>query len=163
MKRRTLIGLAAALVAGIGAECKGGGEGGQDKPERDPNAPPEPWGAQDDFNDKIKVVTISAWVDREHGPYFVKMHATDHDTGEQTEPNRRPDDDPRGQRVEGGQQFRYTLAYPTRHRVELTIKLTASKSGSADGYIATRDGRRLHRSTELNGQLQASLTIWAER
>lgn len=159
MKRRTLIGLTAALITGIGAECKAG----EEDPYVDPDAPPEPWAAQDDFNDKIKVVTISAWVEPEYGPYYVDMSAVDHDTGERTKPNRQVGDDPRGDRVEGGQQFRFTLAYPTRHRVELSITVTATKAGSQRGYIATRDGRRLHRSASFGGTSKSSLTITTQR
>lgn len=163
MKRRTLLWWsAAALVTGIGAECKSG-EGGQDKPPPDPDAAPEPWRAQDDLNSKTKVVTISAWVEKEFGPYYVKMWAHDHDTGQRDEVNRHPDDDPRGERNDGGEQFRYTLAYPTHHRVELEITLTASRPGSSRGYIATYDGRRLPRKSQMNKQLKTSLTIWTER
>lgn len=157
MKRRTLIGLTAALITGIGAECAEGDR------HVDPDAPPEPWAAQDDINDKIKVVTISAWVEPAYGPYYVKMSATDHDTGEQTSPNRHDKDNPLGERVEGGQQFRFTLAYPTRHRVELSITVTATKAGSQRGYIATRDGRRHHRSASFGGTSKSSLTITTQR
>lgn len=163
MRRRTLIGLSAALITGIGAECASGeGGGGSGGNERDPNTPPEPWPAQDDFNDKLRVVTISAWVEPGSGPYFVKMSAVDHDTGERTEPNRDPGDDKRGERVEGGKQFRFTLAYPSRHRVELSITATATKP-SARGYIATRDGRRHHRSSAFGGTTTSSLTITTQR
>lgn len=169
MKRRMLLrlGLIVPLPALLGAKgCKDDGSsvdpnrGGS---TRDPNAPPPPWSAQDDLNDKIKVVTISAWVEREFGPYYVKLEATDHDSGEHAKPNFHEADDSRGERVEGGRQFRFTLAYPTHHRVELEISAEASRPGSHRGYIATRDGKRLHRSTDFNGLVKAHLTIWTER
>jgi hypothetical protein len=169
MMRRAFfrLGLLVPVPLLMGAEgCKDDGskvDPNKGRKTRDPNAAPEPWAAQDDLSNKIKVVTISAWVEREFGPYYVRMTATDHDTGEVAKPNFSEDDDPRGERVEGGQQFRFTLAYSTHHRTEIEIDAEASRPGSRKGYIATRDGRRLHRMATFNGQLKTSLTIWTER
>lgn len=160
MMRRAILrlGLILPVPMLMGAEgCK------EDGSKVDPNAAPEPWAAQDDLSSKIKVVTISAWVEREFGPYYVKLAATDHDTRQVAKPNFHEDDDPRGERVAGGKQFRFTLTYPTHHRTEITIDIAASRPGSPKGYVATRDGRRLHRTAALNGQLKTSLTIWTER
>lgn len=160
MQRRTLLWLTAALVTGIGAECKDA-----EPTQKDPNAPPEPWAAQDDFSSELKVLTISAWVEREYGPYFVKMEAIDYDAseGHRSTDNTDPHDDPRGHRQEGGTQYRWTLAYPSHHNVEVKIKVTASKAGSQKGYVAARDGKRIHRSSSFSGKNVASLDLKTQR
>jgi len=161
VRRRAALGaLLLPLLAGVAA-CKP--EKAKPKKEVDPNAPPEPWPARDDFSRELKVITISAWVEKEFGPYYVKMDATDHDTGQHVNTNEHPEDDPRGQRIDGGHQFQFTLAYPTHHNVELTIAVTASKPGSLKGYIATRDGRRYARSSSFGGTAKSVLNVYTQR
>lgn len=158
--------LAGVLVPLLGAaKCEdqpSSGDGGAKK-GKDPNAAPEPWPARDDFSRELKVITVSAWVEPEFGPYYVRMDATDHDTGQHVNTNEHPDDDKRGQRIDGGHQFQFTLAYPTHHNVELTIHVTASKPGSQKGYIATRDGSRYARSASFGGTAVAVLTVYTQR
>jgi hypothetical protein len=157
ISRRTLLALLATVPLLSAAKCEDRGQA----PQRGPAEPPVPWEAQRDLNAENKVVTISAWVEPEFCPYFVKMDATDHDTGEHVNTNEDPGDDPRGERVSGG-QFRHTLAYPTRHNVELTVHVTASKPGSQRGYIAIRDGRH-RRDASFGGTAVSVATIRTQR
>ena len=157
LRRRTFL---AVLIAPLLAAAKCEDRGAKPAP-RDGAEPPVPWEAQRDFNAENKVVTISAWVEPEFCPYFVKMDATDHDTGEHVNTNEDPGDDPRGERVTSG-QFRHTLAYPTHHNVELTVHVTASKPGSQKGYIAIRDGRH-RRDASFGGTAVCVATIRTQR
>lgn len=159
MKRRSILLLIPSLAL-LSAEkgCKD--TSSQHEPgtnETNSSGIPAPWAAQDDLTDKIKVVTISAWVPKEYGPFFVGGDALDHENGERALMIDHNTETP------GGTQFRFTFAYPTHHRVELNMTLRATKAGSADGYIAVRDGKRYNQTRELNGQLQTVLTWYTQR
>jgi hypothetical protein len=160
VRRRTFLGLAVALVAGIGAEC------GEPAPtKRDPNDPnpPEPAAAPKDAQIgqyTVRGAMISVWVEPGRWPVTVKVDAINHATGEHI--NITGDEHGPGHDLYGPGLWSVPLSYPAGERTEVTITAHALHP-STKGYVAWRDGPRIKRSAGFNGTAGAELHIWTER
>lgn len=159
--RRTLLWwLAAALVAGIGAECgEGAGGGNGPKQPADPNVPPPPAKAPKDWpvaGHNFRGVAISTWVEPAHCPYTITGEGTDTATGQTIRLTENVDQ--AGWKIESGQHV-INFTYESGHAVELHVRVQASKPGSVRGYITVKDGPRFSRSADFNGRAVADLQI----
>ncbi len=131
------------------AECKDGSA-----PKPDGDGVPEPISNPAEPDDRIRTAAISAWVENDHCPYTVAMSALDTETGSKaTLPE---------EHVASG-QFTHILAYPRGHRVQLDVKVTASRPGSSKGYVVAKDGRLNRKSASFGGTTTASITLFTGR
>ncbi len=162
MNRRRTLGLLALLPLLAAADkCTGSDPNDKTGDAGAQSAAPEPFQLSRDPGGSLRGAALSAWVEPEFGEYRVQATAKDLDTGDQTTLTDDPTDKTgaTGQRVSAGQQWRYTLAYPEHHRVEINIHVKAAKSGSSHGYIAVRtiDRRPGRKTVTFAGTAAASL------
>jgi hypothetical protein len=112
----------------------------------DHNDVPDPWEAQDDFSDRLRVITISVWLELEFCPYTVDAEIRD-PQGNVTSVT----GDGKSSKWEVSEgQWRQTVGYAGGEKWKLTVRVQAKKPGTANGYIAIRDGKRLHQSYGFN-------------
>lgn len=112
----------------------------------DHNGVPDPWEAQDDFSDRLKVITISTWLEPEFCPYTVDAQMEDGHGGVVSITG-----DGKSSKWEVSEgQWRQTVGYAPGEHWKLTIKVQAKKPGTTNGYIAIRDGKRIHQSYGFN-------------
>jgi hypothetical protein len=121
--------------------------------DEDHNGVPDPWEAQDDFGPTLKVATISVWLEPDFCPYTVDATATDPHTGQVSSLT---GDGKSAKWVVSEGQWRQTVGYPPGEGWVINIKVQARRPGSANGYIAIRDGDHIHRSWSFNRTAVAS-------
>jgi len=177
-RRFIAIPLCAALLFGGAAKCeeKEGGSSSQGQNPRpdfanpiqtrgvkgedsDHNGVPDPWEAQDDFNDKLKVATISVWLPLEFCPYEVEATVEDGKGGVTSLTG--DGKNPKWKVSEG--QWRQVAGYPAGTPWTIHITVQAAKTGDTKGYIAIRDGKRINKSVGFNKQSRTTLTYTTQR
>jgi len=152
MNRRSI--LAALLAVPILGAAKCQQDPNLPPPKPEAGAAPAPREAQPDLSDQYWVLTLSAWIEPEFGPYTVTADAHDLTTDEKINLIDTPTE--QGIKLPGGKLFVHDLAYPAHHRVEINMHVQATKPGSQKGFMAVRlNARRGGRKTEIMGGLGA--------
>lgn len=164
MQRRTLIGLAVALIAGIGAECATGGDKlgpHVDVPEGDSGAYMLPPDGPDDWivgDNPMWGANICVWVEKAAGPWTVKVTVTDHTEGRAIQTG--------SWHVEYG-RWTCPVSYGAHHDISFQVVVNTKKHAANKSYIDIREGGPRKKlptcSTTFSGRKDVELVCNSKR